>query len=418
MAELRPLHAIRYDAARVGSLADVVAPPYDAISPEVLARLYARSPYNAVRLILNRDRDPHAAASGELRAWLENGILRTDPQPAFYFYAQTFELAGRGVLTRDGVIGAMRLEEFGSGHVCPHERTMAAPKADRLRLLQACRANLSAIFGVVSRPDMMLRDLVGTAVAGPPEVDLCDDAGVQHRLWRIGDPAVQRACAGFVRDQPVVIADGHHRYETALEYRSLMRRLHPEAGADAPFEFVLTCISNTEEPGLVVLPTHRILPKVRPADVRDTIGALSEVFETITYRTAERQAFLADLGRHELRIGCALADELVLLTLRGDPERLLARTAPAMRRVGVVMLHELVLSRLAGTDPADIVYTHDDGEALAAVASARAGAALLVRAPTPQEMRAACLAGETMPQKSTYFYPKLLTGLVFRSLDS
>jgi uncharacterized protein (DUF1015 family) len=379
--------------------------------------LYARSPYNAVRLILNRDKDPHAEASRELRAWLKDGILRTDPEAAFYFYAQTFEVAGRGVLTRDGIIGAMRLEEFGSGHVCPHERTMEAPKADRLRLLEACRANLSAIFGVVSRPDLTLRDVVGAAAAGPPEVDLRDDAGVQHRLWRIGDPAVQRACAGFVRDQPVVIADGHHRYETALEYRNRMRRAHPDAGADAPFEFVLTCISNTEEPGLVVLPTHRILPKVRPADVRNTIAALGEVFEAIAYRTAERQAFLAELGRHELRIGCALADELVLLTLRGDPARLLARTAPALRRLGVVILHELVLSRLAGTDPAEIVYTHDDGEALAAVAGARAGAAFLVRAPTPQEMRAACLAGETMPQKSTYFYPKLLTGLVFRSLD-
>ncbi len=413
MADLRPFRAVRYDRSRVGDLAAVVAPPYDVISAEQRRRLCDRSPYNAVRLILNPEADPHAAAARELRGWRETGILVQDREPAFYFYSQTFTVSAAGSQRRDGIIGVMRLEDFASGGVRPHERTFEGPKADRLLLTRACRANLSPIFGLVSCRDLVLRELAAAALRAPADVDIAADDGVRHQLWRVADTAFAARWADVAREEPVVIADGHHRYETALAYRNEMRKAEPAAGRDAPFEFVLACISNTEEPGVLVLPTHRVLPAVRAGDVERVLTELGEIFAATSYPVRERARFLAELDGGAARIGCVLPDALTVLTLRADPGRVLGARRPEVRGQAVVLLHDLVLSRLAH---GPVEFTHDDGEALAAVASGRAGAAFLVRAPTAKELRAVCLAGETLPEKSTYFYPKLLTGLVFHAL--
>lgn len=414
MADLRPLRAIRYDRERVGDLADVVAPPYDVISGERRRQLCERSPYNAVHLILNPEADPHAAAAREFRSWRDAGILVQDREPAFYFYAQTFTMKPAGQQRRDGIIGVMRLEDFASGRVRPHERTFEGPKADRLRLIRACRANLSPIFGLVSCSGLVLSHLAAPVLRGRADVDVTDDDGVRHQLWRIADAMIGSRWMDVACDEPVVIADGHHRYETALAFRDEMRKAEPAAGRDAPFEFVLTCISNTEEPGVLVLPTHRVLPAVRLPDVEEMVGALGEIFAATSYQVSEREKFLAGLDGGSARIGCVLPDVLIVLTLRADPARVLGARRPEVRGQAVVLLHDLILSRLR---PGPIEFTHDDGEALDAVASGRAGAAFLVRAPTAKELRAVCLAGETLPEKSTYFYPKLLTGLVFHSLE-
>ena len=417
MADFRPLQAIRYDVARIGDLRAVVAPPYDVISRDAVARLYARSPFNIIRLILNREEDSHAAAAGELRSWLAQGVLTEDRTPAFFFYSQTFELVSHERRRRDGIIGVMRLEQFGSGRVCPHEQTHAAPKADRLGLIRACKANLSPIFGIVSCPGVEFRDVVAPAVARVPAVDLFDDAGVQHQLWPITDPALASLVSSVVKDEPVVIADGHHRYETALDFRDEMRRAHPGAGPDAPFESVLMYLSNIDEPGLVVLPTHRILPAARPEGVRDTIMALGDLFDVTTHGSSEWASFIDEVERGDgRRIGCVLPDALMLLTLRVDATSQLPGRSAATRRLTVVLLHDLVLARLPDGALTGIEYTHDDALVLAAVNAGGGGAAFLVNAPTAQEVREVCLAGEKMPQKSTYFYPKLLSGLVLRSL--
>jgi uncharacterized protein (DUF1015 family) len=285
-------------------------------------------------------------------------------------------------------------------------------------LVKACRANLSPIFGIVSRPGMTLRDVVGSTLARPPDVDMPDpdDTAGRHQLWRIGDPGSFAACADIIRNEPVVIADGHHRYETALDFCAEMSAEHPGAAADAPFRSVLTCISNIDEPGLVVLPTHRILPSVRAADVERAIRDLGSVFDVTTFRRDQHAAFLAEVEGRADRIGCALGDELVLLRLRVEPERLLPEEPPATRRLAVVLLHAVVLPRLPAPACERFEYTHEGAHALSAVADGRAGAAFLVPAPTAQDVRDVCLTGKTMPQKSTYFYPKLLTGLVFHSL--
>jgi uncharacterized protein (DUF1015 family) len=418
MADLRPFRAVRYDRARVGDPAAVVAPPYDIISGEQRRRLLERSPYNVIRLILNPEADPHAAAARELRRWREAGILVQDRDPAFYFYAETFMTSmpsGGGRQRRDGIIGVMRLEDFASGWVRPHERTFEGPKADRLGLIRACRANLSPIFGLVSSPGLVLSELAAPALQAPAEVDITDEDGVRHQLWRMADPAPGARWMEAMREEPIVIADGHHRYETALAFRDEMRKAAPDAGRDAAFEFVLACITNAEEPGVVVLPTHRVLPAARPRDVGDALAALGEIFAATSYRASGRARFLAELDGGGARIGCALPDTLIVLTLRADPARVLLARRPAVRGQAVVLLHDLILPRLT---PGPIEFTHDDADALDAVSSGRAGAAFLVRAPTAKELRAVCLAGETLPEKSTYFYPKLLTGLVFHSLEA
>lgn len=416
MAEIRPLRAMRYDPDRVGDMAAVVAPPYDVIAPHVVPRLYARSPYNVVRLILNREVDPHLAAARELRAWRQQGVIVDDEVPGFYFYVQTFETARLGRRRRSGLLTIMRLEDFDTGRVRPHERTLEGPKANRLRLIKACQANLSPIFGLISRPGLVLRDLVAPAVERDPDVELTDDLEVRHQLWHITDLGVFERCAQAVKDEPVVIADGHHRYETALEFRREMRRAHPEAGEDAPFEFVLTCISNIEEPGMLILPTHRILPSARSREVKDAVVGLGNVFETTTYRPGERETFLAQLEGGAGQIGCVFPDMLVLLSLRGDPETFLPGRARVLQQLAVVLLHELVIPRLAPSAMRDLRFTHDHDDAFGAVQDGGAGVAFLVRAPTPHEVQAVCFAGETMPEKSTYFHPKLLAGLVFHSL--
>ncbi len=415
MAELRPLRAWRYDPARVGDLAAVVAPPYDVISSEVVGRLYARSPYNVVRLILNREKDPHGAAACALRAWRDDGILVEDPTPAFYYYSQVFEVPRRGRVRRDGLMGVMRLERFESGRVLPHERTLAAPKADRLALLRACRANLDPIFGLVACPGVAFDALLGQALREPPIAEITADS-VEHRMWRIGAPDLVARCGAAVGDRPVLIADGHHRYETALAFRDEMRAACPAAGPSAPFEFVLTYLCNSEAPGLLILPTHRILPRARSAEIRAALAALDDLFAVRSFPVAERNRFIASVVEGGGDIGCALPDALLVLTLRPGGVERMARHAPVTRRLAVVVLHEIVFPALPPGAATDLVFTHDDEEALDAVAGGRAGAAFLVPAPSADEVRAVAVAGETLPQKSTYFHPKLLTGLLIHSL--
>jgi uncharacterized protein (DUF1015 family) len=415
VAEIRPLRGLRYDPGRFPDLTAVVAPPYDVITPAHAETLHARSPYNVVRLILNREPDRYRSAAATLREWRARGILVEDAAPGLCFYSQTFEVPGLGRRRRDGVIGALRLETFASGRVRPHERTFAAPKTDRLALLRACGANLSPIFGLVSLPGVTLRERLAGALGGPPAVDLTDDLGVRHQVWRVDDAALVAACAGLVRDETVVIADGHHRYETALAYRDEMRRTHPGAGPDAPFEFILAYLANLEEPGVVILPTHRIVRSGTAAAVREVIGGLAHAFAATIHPPAARAAFLDELREGPGLIGCVLPGELVVLRFRGDADRLLAARSPATRRLDVALLHDLVLARLEPAATADLAYTHDEAEAIAAVVRGGA-AAFLLHPPTVQEVRAVCLAGDFMPEKSTYFYPKLLDGLVFYSV--
>ncbi len=394
MAVVRAFPAVRYDVDRVGDLRDVIAPPYDVISPAQQEALYARHPANVIRLILGRETNRAEAAAATLADWLRRGILRQDPTPAIYRYAQTFTLAEGRRHTREGVLCRLRVEDFSSGIVRPHERTLPGPKADRLAVLRATGAHLSPIFALYSRPGERLADLLGAGAA--PDVDLIEANGERSRLWRIADAAAIARFEAAIAPETLFIADGHHRYETALAYAK--ERDH--AGASS---YVLAYLSNMEE-DLVILPTHRLVrPPMRLA-ADALVAGVAEMFHTEPLPEGPRPSGVIDLvlpGRG--------------LRLRPKPEAraCLQYLAPTLRGLDVALLHGAILEPLLGVDGPALEFTHEDAEAIAAVASGRAAAAFLLNPPSIGEVRTVCLAGELMPEKSTYFYPKLASGFVF-----
>ena len=422
MIDIRPFRALYYDRAIAGDLADVIAPPYDVIDGTQLERLYARNPHNVVRLILNRSADRYAASAAALADWRARGILVQDREPALYYYTQDFALADGSRHQRSGVMAAVRLEPFAAGNILPHEKTFSSPKADRLKLMTACRANLSAIFGVYTHARDALAPARAYADAHPAWIDVSDGAE-RHRVWRLADPALVAQVREGARGATVFIADGHHRYETALTYRD-ERRAEGARDPDAPHNFVLMYLCPLDDPGLVILPTHRVWRGPLPGD---WLARLAEHFDAEP--VPDRDVF-ARLAR-ETRpgsLGLHRKGETALLHLRahdrGAVDRLLAGVHPVIRSLDVSLLDGFLLGEVlaidcvrAGQDGV-LTYTHDDRQALAAVDRDGATAAFLLRSPRMSEVEAACLAGQTMPQKSTYFFPKLQSGLVFHLLDA
>jgi uncharacterized protein (DUF1015 family) len=430
MPIVRPFRALHYDPALVGPIASVVAPPYDVIGRDEQGRLYETSPYNVVRLDLSRESDRYGSASRTFQKWRESGALTRDPEPAFYVYAERYRLKDGDERERFGFFARLRLEEFASGKVLPHEKTLASAKADRLELQRACRANLSSIFGLYTDPGFALADATASAREAP-SADFMDPAGIRHRLWRVSDPQVEGELERRLEDRVVYIADGHHRYETALRYRDEMRQETGRRQGDQPFDFVLAYLVNMEEPGLVVLPTHRMLRDlgVGTEALIDRLRACFRIEESPKAEGAG--AFLEKLRPREAserRIGVVLRglDRFVVLVTRdGDNDSRLSGST-ALRRLDVSLLHGLVLegdgSILGGeahheAEAGRLVYTKDEEEALQRVESGEFAVAFLLNPTRVSEVREVSEAGETMPEKSTYFYPKILTGLVFNSLE-
>lgn len=419
MIDVRPFRALHYDPAVAGPLADVIAPPYDVIDAAELDRLYARSPLNVARLILNRSADRYAAAAADLKDWRARGALAQDREPALYWYVQDFALADGTRHQRSGLLAAVRLQPFGAGDILPHERTFPSAKADRLKLMHACRANLSPIFGVYPNRVEAAAPARAVAAASAPWIDV-EDGGQRHRVWRLTDASVIAQIQAGLRDTKVFIADGHHRYETALTYRD-ERRAAGDRDPDAPHDFLLVYLCSMDDPGLVVLPTHRLWQRAF-AD-----AALARAAEHFSFEEADATTVLARLAaaREPGCIGVRTPSRTGVLRLRdlGAVDRALATIHPLIRHLDVTVLDGFLLGHVLGVDcvragqDGELLYTHDDRHALEAVAHDGAGAAFLLRRPKMSEVAEACLAGQVMPQKSTYFFPKLQTGLVFHLLD-
>jgi uncharacterized protein (DUF1015 family) len=430
MAIVRPFRGLRYDKAVVGSIGSVVAPPYDVIGSEEQARLYEVSPYNVVRLDLSRDRDRYGAASRTFAEWREQGVLARDLEPAFYLYAQRHRLRNGEERERFGFFARLHLEEFASGRVLPHEKTLASPKADRLALQRACRANLSSIFGLYSSPGFSLATVAAQTLRASPWADFEDGAAVRHRLWRLVEADVQESLRRRLESRTVYIADGHHRYETALRYRDERRAETGRRAGAEPFEYVLAFLVNMDEPGLVVLPTHRLLRElpIEPADLVERLRCYFHVEEVA--RAAGAQGLVERMrpAAGERRIGVVLRGErhfFVLVARDGENDARLSGST-ALRRLDVTLLHGLVLEGGASILGLDAhreaeagrwLYTKDEDEAVSRVENGEMAAAFLLNATRVDEVRAVSEAGETMPEKSTYFYPKIATGLVFNPLE-
>lgn len=424
MVMLRPFRALRYRADVVGDVARVVAPPYDVISPSYRDQLYERSEHNVIRLILNRDEDPYASAAQHLQAWTSTGALRRDAQPGFYYYVENFALKDGSAHERSGLLATVRLETFASGHIRPHEKTFARAKADRMRLIQATHTNLSPIFGMFADPRDALAAARESAARRTADIDLYDDSGERHRVWCLHDPPTQQVLTRNLENAEVLIADGHHRYETALAYRDYLRE-QGHTDEAAPHNFILMYLCSMSNPGLVVLPTHRVWKELPLANT-EVARRIGEHFNVQTFPAANREALVQALAASPGSIGVVLRGEpeacVISLTDSAAMEEYERDLAPAARKLDVAILDRVLLRGLLQLDPTAaaqagrLIYTHSDAEAFAAVEEG-AAAAFLLHAPKLTDVMAISQAGATMPEKSTYFFPKLLSGLVLHPLD-
>jgi uncharacterized protein (DUF1015 family) len=422
---LEPFAAMIFNRARCGRPEDVVAPPYDLIDPKRQDELYARSPYNVVRLELNREADPYEAAAATLGRWIADKTVERAPRPAIYSYTQRFEVAGRP-LARHGLITRIRLEEFANGGILPHEKTFPKAKEDRLRLLTATRTNISPIFGLYPSGDTALASLVDAVGLRPPMFEVKDDLGIVNEIRAIDAPAEIATVQNALAKARILIADGHHRYETALEYRRRRRAAAGNPETVQAYDYVMMTLVAFDDPGLVILPTHRVVNELPAAAVATFETQARKAFDIDNYTDlAKMKAALAADGHGAL--GVALRGDRALRILRLRDRVALEAALPdapkAVRELDVSILHALVFDAIFGIKPdavrlgGNIQYTIDAPAALAAVASGSAAGAFLMNPPTVHDVERVCGAGATMPEKSTYFYPKLLTGLVMNPLD-
>jgi uncharacterized protein (DUF1015 family) len=420
---IEPFRALMYNRQIAGEPARVVAPPYDLIGAARQKQLYERSPYNVVRLELGREADRYGAAEKTLAEWLAAGVVERSARPAIYQYTQTFHVEGR-LLHRTGFIARVRLEEFDRGRIVPHERTFPAAKEDRLRLLTALEVNTSSIFALYSGAHPELDRLREQAASREPLIDLVDDLGIRNELRPIEAVGEIAVIQGELESPRLLIADGHHRYETALNYRRARR--HENASSEPqPYDYTMMTLVACGDPGLVILPTHRVV-KSLPADaIASFTRRAREVFnvEEIAHRDAFR-ARLNDSGSGAIGVTLKGSSNYLILRLRSRSAMKAAMpdAAAEVRRLDVSVLHALVFDRIFGLGAdeirkgGNIEYTIEIGGALGAVAQGHADGAFLMNPPSIQDVEQVSDAGATMPEKSTYFHPKLLTGLVMNPL--
>ncbi len=435
MADVRPFRALRYDPAVAGDPSRLIAPPYDVIGVEEQRRLYAASPYNIVRLEYGEERpgdapgrDRYARAAEDLRRWRQEGALVFDQQPRFYLYEQEFSHQGRR--RRRALMAIVRLEPWDSGVVLPHERTLPKPKEDRLRLLRAVRANVSPVFGLY-RDRAALGELAEPQ--GPPLLVAKTPDDQIHRLFEV-PPDRENDIRSALAERAIYIADGHHRYETALAYRDERRAQAERWTGEEPENFVLMALVAADDPGLVVLPTHRLLhPPVVPHDLIPRLSRFFDI-EDVTPKSWDGTALLrllsrlAAAGRETVAFGVLGLEEqryhlLRLISFEAVDALLPADKPVVWRRLDVAVLQHVVLRACLGIDEGAVAagevvsYTEDADQARIAVERGRARLAFLLN-PTPvEQILAVADAGERMPQKSTYFYPKMATGLALYPFD-
>ena len=434
MAEVFPFSALRYDPAQVEP-AQVLTQPYDKITPAMQERYYASSPYNLVRIILGKNEpgddgssNVYSRAATRFAAWRGTGILRPDPGPGFYAYCQQFAAPGEcGVIQeRRGFIGLGRLEEYSAGVVFRHEQTLSRPKADRLELLRATRAHFGQIFVLYCDPQCTLDPLLSPP--RPPEVEVRDEYGVRHRLWRISEPAAVTAIRARLHGRPLVIADGHHRYETALTYRNQRRAQAGRTDPDAPYERVMMTFVNTQGGGILILPTHRVLsglPDFRADAGNLAAGGFFAVRDLSTeFDPARPAALLPATPPGETALLAVTAERAFLLRAGADVNHpALQGLSPRQAGLDVVRLHKVVLEAGLGIgeaavrDQRHIAYLRDAREAVERVRGGGADVAFLMNPVDVDQVTSLALAGEVLPQKSTDFYPKLLSGLTIYALE-
>ncbi len=438
MPEIQAFRGLRYNLARVGSISDCVAPPYDVIDSGLQDQLYNRSPFNFVQLELNRpestDQDadsPYQRAGLLYRKWKTEGILQWENDPALYVYHQEFEVEGVPV-TRRGFVANVKLERFGEGRVFPHEETLASAKEDRLKLLRATEANLSPIFGLYSDPENEIQSILEQKIIGVQGLVAVDHLGVVHKLWPVSDVNTIQQITALVCEKELFVADGHHRYETACNYRDELAAegvLH-----DAhPAHFVMTTLVSMDDPGMIVLPTHRLFEGVPEFSTEELQAKLSPYFdcEVVGEGPEAAGAVWAEIDRLDeqwiLALYATKSQQWIRISARQEgADRMAALSADRSsewQSLGVSILHRLIIPDLLGiTDLPKPTYVHTVHEVIDGLSGKLAEkrtyplAALLMPA-SLEHVQEISIQQERMPAKSTYFYPKLLSGLVINPLS-
>lgn len=423
MAVIRPFRGLRY-SSQAGPLSNLVAPPYDVISDSEREELAARSEHNVVHLTLPEqnadDRSKfvkYARSSARLNAWRDMGAIAPESAPALYRYTQTFTIPGHPErLTRTALIALIKLEPYEKGIVLPHEQTFPKHKEDRLRILEATRSHLECIFGLFEDDGgYAFRAISGAGAAG--KVSVTTEDKVEHILEPITDAETNRILCAQLMDKKVWIADGHHRYETALTFRAQ----RGEAPSEVAEDYMMMALSSMSDPGLVLLPTHRMVHKM-PIKSADLVEAFQRFFNVRRMPNAELLPMLEKLKAPDNRVfGVACPSGVGLLLTVEDPEKAVqwihTDDSPRLKMLDVSILHHVIFEKVLGLTGLDFFsYTRDPEEALASVTKGEE-AAFLMNPPTVEDMRLIALGGEKMPQKSTYYYPKILSGLVLWSLS-
>jgi uncharacterized protein (DUF1015 family) len=423
----------------VGDIKQVAAPPYDIIDATGQKALHDRHPQNIIRLELGLDQpgdsptnNRYTRAGATLREWLQSGALKRDAQPTLYYhtieYRPPYAPAGSPTKILRGFLATVKLEALDSGHIYPHENTRSAAKTDRLNLLEACKTNFSPIWSLYSDPQGTVLGLLEEAVKGKQApIDFRDDVGFRQQLWAVTDPAILKQVVDTLRPKPLFIADGHHRYETALNYQKLRRQQAGSPADQQSYDSVLMLLTALEDPGLTVLPTHRVTTTPLPSydKVRALLGEQFELQEfpfTNETKAAVRAQFIEALrtnGRAVPTFGLALQGKNSYLTLTLKPAHRPPADASPRAKLDVSLLQQLVVTKLCQTQQEQeaILYTKDDHEALDWVAHGTGTGALLLNPTKVSEVQAVATAGERMPHKSTYFFPKPLTGLVMNVME-
>lgn len=438
MAHIEPFRALRYDPSRV-SISQVVTQPYDKISPEMQEGYYAASPHNLVRVILGKEHagdhngeNRYSRAAQFFGDWRHQGIFVQDSEPSLYLYVQRFTVpGGKAEMERRGFIALGRIEDYSAGVVFRHEQTLAKPKADRLNLLRATKAHFGQLFMLYSDPAAEIESLLAPGGSrSAPDLETKDEYGVSHRLWKISDPRVVNLVQDKMRDKKLVIADGHHRYETALNYRNERRVAAGPASSDAlpPYELVMMTLINMDSPGMVILPTHRVvhgLPAFSSAAFRQGASEYFSVDEAdISVDPARAEVILREAGRMGTALLAITRDRVYLLDrAKLVTSDIFAGWSLRQQALDVVQLHKLLLEGVLGIseeairEQKNVRYIRDIGDAMAQVRSGAADIAFLMNPARMAQVRDIAFAGEVLPQKSTDFYPKLLTGLTIYALE-
>ena len=434
MADVRPLRGLRYNPGRV-SIERVVTQPYDKISSDMRERYYAMDPHNIVRIVLGKAFESDSAqsnvytrAAATLREWRAAGVIEPMPSPAFVVYSQRFTVPGTTEQrVRKGFTGLGRIEDYANGVVYPHERTLAGPKQDRLQLLRHTRTHFEQIFMLYDDEEQRIDQLLDQASKGTPDIEVTDEYGVSHSLWIVDTFSTLKQIQRDLGGRKLIIADGHHRYETALAYRD-EKRSEGNSPPDAPHEWLPMTFFNMRSPALTVLPTHRVIGRLMDFNSVVFFERASKFFaaENAPQDTKAFAAALAAAGQRRLTIG-AVTDNgrrRALLSLKpGDLSAVMGGLSEKERTLDVAVLHRLLLERcLEVTEDAvkhesNITYLREFDGAIKMVASGNAQVAFLLNPVRLDQMRDIVYEGNVMPQKSTDFYPKVLSGLVLYSLD-